>query len=145
MKAFEFSASTDKLAEPVGHGGAEHRTIGEGAHQFIDLDRGIEALHLPKPEGVDPDGPFGHVERAGRDDGRARRGHLFHAGGEMRSLAHCGVIHVKVAADRAHHHLPRVEPHADAHIQSAGPLNLIGPPVHVVLHPKRRIASSHSV
>ena len=44
----------------------------------------------------------------------AGNGELLHPRGEVRRLAHRGVVHVQVGADGPHHHLARVHPDADA-------------------------------
>ena len=98
-----------------------------------------------KPQGISPDGALGKTERAGRDDDSARHCHLFHARRQVRSLAHCGVVHVEVATDRTHHHLTGVESHPDTYCQTLGLLGLISPSIDAILHSQCRIAGAHRV
>ena len=63
----------------------------------------------------------------------------------MGGLAHRGVVHVQIGADRAHDHLARVQAHADADRDAVLPSHALGVPLHRLLHPERRIARAHRV
>jgi hypothetical protein len=70
---------------------------------------------------------------------------LLHAGGEMRALAHGGVVHVQIVADRADDDLPRVEPDPDTRLASATPRHLAGVASDGLLHAERGIARAPRV
>ena len=67
------------------------------------------------PSGFTCDVALGQPQRVGVIRARPGRGQLLHARGQMRGLADRRVVHVQVAADRAHDDLAGVQPDADLH------------------------------
>ena len=63
----------------------------------------------------------------------------------MRGLAHGGVVHAEIAADRAHDDIAGVEPDADLHLHALRAAKLLRVAPHGVLHPERRVAGAHGV
>jgi hypothetical protein len=72
------------------------------ADERRDLDGLVEALHRAGPERHDLDGAAGEAERAGRGEDGAGVRHLLHARRQVRRLTDRRVVHVQIAADRAH-------------------------------------------
>ena len=70
---------------------------------------------------------------------------LLHARGEMRGLAHRGVVHAQITADRAHHDLARVEAEPDLDRSAFRAVNVFRVLLHRFLHPQRRVARPHGV
>ena len=95
------------------------------------------------PSAVHPHQPLHQPQRRRRQQNAARRGELFHAGGQMRGLAHGRVVHVQVIANGAHHHLAAVEAHAHLHQQPLGAPHLLGIALHGLLHGQGGIAGPH--
>ena len=58
---------------------------------------------------------------------------------------HRAVVHAQVAAHRAHHHLARVEPHADLHVERLAASQLVGIAGDSLLHAQCRVASADRV
>ena len=81
------------------------------------------------------------VNGLGDQDGPGR-GQLLHAGGEMRGLPHRAVVHAKVAADGAHHHLAGIHAHADLHAEAEAAFQIDGERADRLLHPERGIAGA---
>jgi hypothetical protein len=88
---------------------------------------------------------LGQPQSVRRQADAAGRGHLFHAGGEVRGLADRRVIHVQVAADGPHDDLAGVEADANLHLDAVRAPGLLGVPLHRFLHAERRIAGPHRV
>ncbi len=63
----------------------------------------------------------------------------------MGCLTHGGVVHVQVAADRAHNNLAGVQPHSDADHDTFFAAHAVGIPLHRLLHPQRGITRAHRV
>ena len=63
----------------------------------------------------------------------------------MRRLADGGVIHVEIAADRAHDDLTGVEPHADLHVETLASPKLLGVAAHRLVHPEGGVTSAYRV
>ena len=63
----------------------------------------------------------------------------------MRRLTDGGVVHPKVAADRAHHHLARIEADADQHLDAVRTPQILGVAADRLLHRERGIARPHRV
>ncbi len=61
----------------------------------------------------------------------------------MRGLADGRVVHVQVAADRAHNDLSRVEADTDLDFQPVRPPRVVRVPLQRVLHPQRRVTRPH--
>jgi len=85
------------------------------------------------------------VQRPGSDPNAAGRRELLHARRQVRGLAHGGVVHAEVAADRAHHDLSGVDADADLHLHALRAAKLLRGAPHDVLHPERGIARPHGV
>ena len=67
------------------------------------------------PSGFTCDIALGELQRLGREQDGAGIGELLHPRGQVRRLADGRVVHVQIAADRAHDDFAGVEPDADLH------------------------------
>jgi hypothetical protein len=94
---------------------------------------------------VDLDGAAGEPERVGRDEDGAGLRHLLHARGQVRRLTDRRIVHVQVAADRAHDDLAGVEPDPDLHRDALGALDLLGVAADGLLHPEGGVAGADGV
>jgi hypothetical protein len=63
----------------------------------------------------------------------------------VRRLPHGRVIHAQVAADRADHDLPGIEPDADLDLDAQAPAHLVRVAPESLLHPERGVARAHGV
>ena len=75
----------------------------------------------------------------------ARTRQLLHACGEVGGLAHRGVLHVEVAADRADDDLAGVDADPDLHVEALTAPDLLGVLRDRALHPEGRVAGAHRV
>jgi hypothetical protein len=105
--------ATDEPREPAGRRGMKARPDRRHAGDLIDLEWGRQSLHRPRTERAGKHISLDERESVGRQQNRARHGHLFHAGGDVRRLPDGGVVHVKVVSDGANDHLTGVETHPD--------------------------------
>ena len=123
--------------EPGAHGARPEEL--EYFHRIREsLDgEGAARLHL--------DVSLGELPGARREENRPRLGHLLEARGQMRGLSHRGVIHAQIAADGPHHHLARVEPHADPRRDVVGAHHLARVASQRFLHAEGGIAGPHRV
>jgi hypothetical protein len=123
--------------EPGAHGARPEEL--EYFHRIREsLDgEGAARLHL--------DVSLGELPGARREENRPRLGHLLEARGQMRGLSHRGVIHAQIAADGPHHHLARVEPHADPRRDVVGAHHLARVAFQRFLHAEGGIAGPHRV
>jgi hypothetical protein len=60
-------------------------------------------------------------------------------------LAHGGVVHAEVAADRPHDHVARIQADTDLDRDALRPVHLFRVLGHRLLHPERGVASTHGV
>jgi hypothetical protein len=102
-------------------------------------------LTVTGPERLDLHVTLGQTQRIWADQRRPGRCQLLHARGQVRSLAHRGVVHVQIAADRAHDDLTGVEPDADLHQEALAPPYALGVAAHGLVHPQRGVAGAHGV
>jgi hypothetical protein len=135
----------DEAREPPPRRGLETGAGGAGPHQLEHLDRLAEPLDRHRAERGDLDEALGQVQRLGGEPDAAGRRELLHARGQVRGLAHGGVVHAEIAADRAHHDLSGVDADADLHLHALRAAKLIRVAPHDVLHPERGIARAHGV
>src|SRR6266849_3393613 len=77
-------------------------------------------FHRDGTKRLDLDVPLAEADRVGGEQRRPGPRELLHPGREVRRLADGGVVQVEIAADRAYHHLARVEAHADLDIEPVG-------------------------
>jgi hypothetical protein len=87
-----------------------------GPDQLKDLDGLRQPLDRKLPQSIDLDQPFGESEGRGRQPNTAWGGELFHTRRQVGGLAHGGVVHMQIIANRPHHHFARVEAHTDLHL-----------------------------
>ena len=85
-----------------------------GARDLEHLHGRVEALDADLPEKLEHDVAFDQPGGVGGNQDGARRRGLLHARGQVRGLAHGGVVHAQVVPDRAHHHLAGVQSNPDA-------------------------------
>jgi len=115
------------------------------AHDLEDLDGLREPAHGHGPERPDLDIALGQTQGVLGHEGGARARELLHPRGQVRGLADGGVVHVEIAVDRPHHHLARIEPHADLHVDALRAPELVRVPADRLLHPERGMAGAHRV
>ena len=135
----------DEAREPPPRRGLEAGAGGAGPHQLEHLDRLAEPLDRHRAERGDLDEALGQVQRLGGEPDAAGRRELLHARRQVRGLAHGGVVHAEIAADRAHHDLAGVEADADLHLHALRAAQLLRVAPHGVLHPERGVARAHGV
>jgi len=141
----QLRGAADEAREPPSRRGLQTGAGGAGSHQLEHLDRLAEALDRHRAERDDLDEALGQVQRPGGEPDAAGGGELLHAGRQVRGLAHGGVVHAEIAADRAHHDVAGVEADADLDFHALGAAKLIRVAPDGVLHPERGIARAHGV
>jgi hypothetical protein len=93
----------------------------ERAHagQLVDPQRGGHALHRHRAQLLQPEEAGDERRRVLGQVDLPDLGDLLHPRGEPDGVAEGGVVHAEIVADPAHHHLARVEPHADGEVEPA--------------------------
>ena len=131
--------------EAAGRRSLEPRARPTGSHQLVDIHGRREAAHAHGAEGPRLHVALGEGQGVGGDEDRAGDRHLLHAPGEVGGLSHRRVVHMQVAADRAHDDLAGVDahPHLDGHALSTP--HLVGVAPHGFLQAQRRVARAHRV
>jgi hypothetical protein len=123
----------------------EARADGRRAHQLVDRLGRLHSLHGPEAERAREDVAFHERERLRRQQDRPGHRHLLHAGSEVCRLPDGGVVHVEVAADRAHHDFSGVQPDPDVHGDAQCAVDLLRVLPDALLHAQRGIAGAHRV
>ena len=131
--------------EPARDRGLQARADLARPGDFIHFDRRTHSLDRPGAEECCLHEPLGRPQPVGRDQDRARQGHLFHPRRQVRRLAHRGVVHAQVTADRPHHDLARVQAHAHAHVDAVAALDGPGALHHRLLDAQRGITRPHGM
>ena len=132
-------------SQPPRASGLQPRACRAGADELEDLDGLRDTLDRGGPERSHLHEAFRQCHRVRRQPCRARRGELLHPCGEVGRLADRRVVHPQIAADRADHHVARVQAHADLHLDALRPAQLLRVPADRVVHAERRIARAHRV
>ena len=122
----EFRLPADKTRQAPRHPGLESTPQRTRPDQLEDLDGFRQPLHRDGSQGRDLHQPLHQPQGVGRQEDAPRGGELFHAGREMRRLAHGRVIHVQIIADRPHHDCAGVEAHAHLHGDAMGAARFLG-------------------
>jgi hypothetical protein len=91
------------------------------------------------------DEAFGQAQRLGGEPDAAGGRELLHARRLVRGLAHGGVVHAEIAADRAHDDVSGVDADADLHLQALRAAQLVRVAPHGLLHSERGIARPHGM
>src|SRR5262245_27225598 len=86
-------APADETCEPPSRGDLEPGARGAGAGQLEHLDRLAESFHRYRAEGRNLDEALGEAQRCRGEPDAAGRGELLQARGQVRRLAHGGVVH----------------------------------------------------
>src|SRR5262245_17523197 len=94
----------------------------EGQHGFR------EALYAEQAKRPYADESLREATGLCRQQDRARRGELLHAGGEKRRLPHGGIVHSEIVPDRPHDDIARVEANAHLDLEAASRTRLRVPP-----------------
>jgi hypothetical protein len=118
---------------------------GTRPNQFEHVHRLAESLDRHRAQRGDLDEPLGQLQRPGGEPDSAGRRELLHACRQVRGLAHGGVVHTEIAADRAHNNVAGVESDADLHLDALGAAKLVRVSPYAVLHSERGIARPHGV
>ena len=144
VQALELRVAPDEAAPALG-GGAAEGARGRGADQLVDLERRVEPLDGAGSQRARAHRVAREPERVRRDEHGTGVGHLLHPRREVGRLADSGVIHVEVAADRAHDDLAGVEADAEPERHAARALDLLRPAAERLLHAERRVAGARRV
>jgi hypothetical protein len=139
-KSREFRLPADKTRQSSRHPGLESPPERTRADQLKDLYWFRQPLHRDGSQGRDLHQPLHQPEGVGRQEDAPSGGELFHAGREMRCLAHGRVIHVQIIADRPHHDCAGVETDAHLHGDAMGAARFVGIGPDRGLHGEGRIA-----
>src|SRR5215469_5150600 len=107
VENFKLILPPDELSEPSRGGGVEPSPAGARTDQLVDIDRLLQPLDRHEAKGPHLEISFRETQCVHGESDSARRGELFHPRGQVRRLAHGGVIHAKIAADGADHDLTR--------------------------------------
>jgi hypothetical protein len=135
----------DKPGEPSRGRRVQPGPAGTSADHLVNVDGGLQPLHRHRPEGFHLDVAFRQPQRVRGEPDGAGRGELLHPGGQVRRLAHGGVVHAEVTADGADHDLPRVQAHADLELHPMRVPHLLGVASHRGLHVVGRVTGPHRV
>ena len=111
----------DERGQPPGGRRLQPRPNRSRSGHLVDLDGRAQALDRHRAERCHSDVALGQSERLGGQEDRSGCGHLLHPTRQMGRLPDGRVIHVQVVADRADHHLARVQPHSDLDEHALGP------------------------
>jgi hypothetical protein len=141
----ELRVASDELREAPPRCRLEARSRKPGSRYLEDFDRDGEPLHGHRAERLHGHVAFHQRQRRAREENASGPRQLLHARGQVRGLADGGVVHVQIAADRAHDDLARVEPHLDLHVHAVLVAYLLGVLPHQLLHPERGEARPHGV
>ena len=145
LEGVQLGITADKAGQATGDRRLQARPHRPHVHHLIHLHRGRQALDGHWPERLDRDKTLGQGQHCRGDQGRARQGHLLHAGSEMGGLPHRRVVHVQVTANGPHHHFSRVQPNADVDRHALRALHLSGVVLDGLLHAQRAVAGPHRV
>ena len=107
-----------EAGEPPRRAGLQTPADRTGPGQLKDLHGLGEPLDGKRPQGGDLDEALGQPEGRRRQPDTAWGGELLHTRGQVRGLAHGGVVHVQVVANRPHDDVAGMEPHARLHLQA---------------------------
>ncbi len=144
-KAVELRRTADEAREPAHRGSLEAIAGWAGAGELVDVDGLGQALDGHGAVRRRRHVALCEAQRLRREQRRARTGELLHARREVRGLADRGVVHVQVAADRAHHDLAGVEAHPDLHAARRGRRTFGRDPPDAIVHAERRVGGAHRV
>jgi hypothetical protein len=134
-----------EAGQPARLCGVEPRAEGPGPRQLVDVDGRVQPLDRYRTERLDRDEALGEGQRIRRQQDGPRPGHLLHARGQVGSLPDRGVVHVEIRADRADHHLTRIEPHTNLDLNPMTPEHGLGVALHRLQHPERGVARADGV
>jgi hypothetical protein len=137
-KLLQLDVAADEARQAAPGSGLKASSRGPGARHLIDWYRIGESLNRHRTEGLRGDVALRQSERVRCRKHGTRLGHLFHATGQMRRLAHDGIVHLQIVADRADDDFTRVESHPDRHLHPVRPLNLVCISGNGLLHPQSR-------
>ena len=141
----QLGVAADEAREPAPGGRLQAGSHGAAASHLEDLHRFAQPLDVDGAERLDLYEALGQTQRLRAHERGARRRELLHARGQVRRLAHGGVVDVQVAADGAHDDLSRVEPDTDLHVHAVRMARLLRVARHPLLHPQRGVARAHGV
>src|SRR5262249_41520680 len=138
----DLDSAPDEPREAARGGRLEATSGDAAANQLEHLDGVPQPLDGHPPEGGDLDLALGEFESVGSDQGRPGASELLQPTGEVTGLADRRVVDMQVAADRADHNLPGIQPYANLDIEALAPPELLGVVADRLLHPQRRIAGA---
>ena len=116
----------DKPRQAPHHPRLKAAAQGARPDQFIDLHRLRQSLDRDGPQRGDAHQALDQPQRVGGDERCAWPRQLFHTCRQMGRLAHRGVIHMQIIADRPHYHLAGVQADAHQHIEPLLAPHLLG-------------------
>src|SRR5262245_19389144 len=145
MKLSQFGLAADKGSEPTTGSRLQSSLCGAHARKFVDFQAVCEPLDRHGPERPCRNEAFRQSQGGWRHKDGTGQGELFHACGQMRRPTLCRIVHLQVAADGTHYHIPGVEPDADAQGHALIAEQLIGVALEPFLHAQCRIACPYRV
>src|SRR5215470_3922872 len=141
----QFVVAAYESGQSLSGGDVEPRAAALRSRELVDVHRLWHALDGKRPDGRDQNVAFSESPCGRTDEDAARLGQLLHPRGEMRGLADRRVVHVQIAANRAHDDLAGVEPDADFDDRGVRAPHLLGVSLHALLHEEGGIACAHRV
>jgi hypothetical protein len=143
LKLLHLGITSNEPRETAGRRGLQPGTYGASADELVHLHRRFETLDWHRTFPLDLDVTLDELERSGAYENSPRIRQLLHAGGEMRGLADCCVVHVQIRPDCPHDNFTGIEAHADSHCDAVRVEYFVAVLLHTLLHPQRGIASPY--
>src|SRR3984893_12546283 len=136
---------SNESGEPSRSGGLESSRARARADHLVDFDGLLQPLHRHEAQRPHLEKSLHETQRVHRKSDSARRGELLHSRGQVRRLAHGGVIHAQIAADGADHDLTRIQSDADLHFDAVCTSHVLGVASYRSLHVEGSVAGPHRV
>ena len=128
--------------EPARGEGLGARLRGGSAGHLVHLDGRVQPPHRHRAQRARGDPAGGQRDGVAGGEGGPGGGRLLHPRGQVHGRPHRGVGHGEVVLDRAHHHLARVQPHADLKRHAHAPPHDIAEGADPLLHAEGGIAGA---
>ena len=114
VQSIEFGCATHQARQsPRGRCGLQTRARRVCGRDFVDWQGIGQSLDRNQSKRQDVEQAFNQAERRRSNQCCRGSGKLLHAGRERHGLADCCIVHTKIVADGAYHHLAGIEPDAD--------------------------------
>ena len=145
VELLDLGVAADEARQSPRGGSVEPGPLRARSGELVDLHRFRQALDRDRPASRHLDVALGELQRRGREQDRAGRRHLLHAGGQVCGLTDRRVVHPQIRPDGAHDHLAGVEPDADLDRYAVRAEDSLRVLRDRLLHPQRRVARPHRV